>query len=60
MLRRYSEALPPLLECVSRAPDLRDGHVWLAATYARLEQTEQAHRQAADVLRIEPNSELLT
>jgi hypothetical protein len=54
MLRRYSEALPPLLECVSRAPDLRDGHVWLAATYAQLEQTGQARRQAADVLRIEP------
>jgi len=54
MLRRYSEALPPLLECVSRAPDLRDGHVWLAATYAQLGQTGQARRQAADVIRIEP------
>jgi adenylate cyclase len=54
MLRRYSDALTPLLECVSRSPDLRDGHVWLAATYAQLGQTEQARRQAAEVLRLEP------
>jgi adenylate cyclase len=54
MLKRYSEALTPLLECVSRAPNLRDGHVWLAATYAQLERPEQARQQAAEVLRIEP------
>ena len=31
LLKRYSEALPSLLECVSRAPNLRDVYVWLAA-----------------------------
>jgi adenylate cyclase len=54
LLRRYSDALTPLLDCVSRSPDLRDGHVWLAATYAQLGETEQARRQATEVLRLEP------
>src|SRR6266446_2681555 len=54
MLKRCAEALPPLQECVSRAPNLRDGHVWLAATYAQLNQTEQAHQEVVEVLRIEP------
>jgi adenylate cyclase len=54
MLKRYAEALPPLQECVSRAPNLRDGHAWLAATYAQLNQTEQAHQEVVEVLRIEP------
>jgi hypothetical protein len=40
MLQRQSEALPSVLEYVSRAPNLRDAYVWLAA--ARLEQPEQA------------------
>jgi TolB-like protein/DNA-binding SARP family transcriptional activator len=54
MLRQYSEALPLLRECVSRAPDLHSGHAWLAATYAQLGRVEEARAEAAEVLRIAP------
>jgi adenylate cyclase len=54
MLQRYSEALPPLRECVSRAPNNRFGHAGLAATYARLGQLAEARIEAAEVLRINP------
>jgi adenylate cyclase len=55
MLKEYSEALPPLRECTSRAPDMSIGHVWLAATLAQLEQLDEARAEAAEVLRIDPN-----
>jgi adenylate cyclase len=54
MLRQYAQAVPLLRECVSRAPNFRSGHVWLAATYAQLGKLEEARAQAAEVLRIEP------
>ena len=54
MLKQYSQALPPLWECVSRVPNFRTGHVWLAANYAQLGNIEQARAEAAEVLRIEP------
>jgi adenylate cyclase len=54
MLERYSEALVPLRECSSRAPNLRATHLWLAATYARLGDVEQAQAEAALALRIHP------
>jgi adenylate cyclase len=54
MLKAYSQAVPPLQECVSRAPDLRTGHLWLAATYAQLGKLGEARGEAAEVLRIEP------
>jgi adenylate cyclase len=54
LLKKYSEALPQLRECVSRAPNLRGGHVWLATIYAQLGNIEQARAEAAEVLRIEP------
>jgi len=54
MLKQYSQALPLLRECVSRAPDFRGGHLLLAATYAQLGNIEQARAEAAEVLRIEP------
>ena len=54
MLKQYSQALPLLRECVSRAPNLRAGHAWLAATYAQLGNIEEARAEAAEVLRIEP------
>ena len=54
MLNQYSQALPLLRECVSRAPDLRAGHCWLAATYAQLGNIEKARAEAAEALRIEP------
>ncbi len=54
MLKQYTQALLLLRECVSRAPNFRAGHVWLAATYAQLGNIEQARAEAAEVLRIEP------
>jgi len=55
MLERYSEALPLLRECVSRAPNYLAGHVWLAAAYAQLGLLQEARTEAAEVLRIEPS-----
>ena len=54
MLKEYSQALPQLRECTSRAPNLRRGHVWLAANLAQLGRLDEARAEAAEVLRIEP------
>jgi adenylate cyclase len=54
MLKRYAEAVPPLWECVSRAPNLRSGHQWLAATYGQLGRLDDARAEAAEVIRIQP------
>ena len=54
MLKQYLQALPPLREYVSRAPNFRGGHACLAATYAQLGKLEEARAEAAEVLRIEP------
>jgi adenylate cyclase len=54
MLKQYSQALPLLLDCVSRAPNFRAGHMWLASTYAQLGNFAGASAEAAEVLRIEP------
>ena len=54
LLKQYAQALPLLRECVSRAPNFRAGHVWLAATYAQIGNVEQARAEAAEVLRIQP------
>jgi adenylate cyclase len=54
VLKAYAQAVPPLQECASRAPDLRTGHLWLAATYAQLGRLDEARSEAAEVLRIEP------
>jgi adenylate cyclase len=55
MLKQYSRALPDWRDCVSRAPNLRGGHSWLAATCARLGLLEEARAEAAEVLRLQPN-----
>jgi adenylate cyclase len=55
MCKEYAEAVPHLRECVSRAPNYRGGHFWLAATYARLGQLEEARVEAAHALRIDPD-----
>jgi adenylate cyclase len=55
MLKQYTEAMPFLRDCVSRAPNLRSGHVWLAATYAQLGRMGDARAEVAEVLRIQPN-----
>ena len=54
MLKEYSEALPPLREYTSRAANMRNGHVWLAANLAQLGQLDEAHAEAAEVLQIDP------
>jgi adenylate cyclase len=54
LLREYAQALPPLRDCVSRAPDVREGHVWLAANLAQLGRLDEARAEAAEVLRIDP------
>jgi adenylate cyclase len=53
-LRQYSQALPFLHESVSRSPNFRGGHAWLAATYVRLGRGDEARAEAAEVLRIDP------
>jgi adenylate cyclase len=54
MLKQYSQALPVLRDFVSRAPNLRGGHAWLAATYAQMGRMDEARAEAAKVLRILP------
>ena len=54
VLNRYAEALPSLRECVSRAPNFRAAHAWLAATYGQLGQLEQARTHVSEILRLEP------
>jgi adenylate cyclase len=54
MLKRYGEAVRLLRECVSRLPNIQWPHTWLASAYAQLGQLEEARKQAAQVLRINP------
>jgi adenylate cyclase len=53
-LKDYSKALPPLRELASQVPNMRQGHVWLAANLAQLGQLDEAHAEAAETLRIDP------
>lgn len=55
MLKQYSQALPVLRNFVAQAPNLRFGHIWLAATYARLGHLKEARAEAVEVLRLQPN-----
>jgi adenylate cyclase len=55
MLKQYAQALPALRDCVSRSPNMRGAHLWLAATYARLGRMEEARAEVAEVLRIHPD-----
>lgn len=54
MLKEYSKALPPLRELTLRVANKRQGHVWLAANLAQLGQLDEAHAEAAEILRIDP------
>jgi adenylate cyclase len=54
MLKQYARALPALHDCALRAPNLRAGLGWLAATYAQLGQMEEARAAAAEVQRLWP------
>jgi adenylate cyclase len=55
MLKRYAEGLSHLRECLSRAPNMRLGRLWLAATYTRLGETAKARAEAGEALRIDPH-----
>ena len=54
MLKQYSQALAPSRECAARAPYVRLGHLCLAAAYAQLGKSIEAHAEAAELLRIDP------
>jgi adenylate cyclase len=54
MLRRYSEAVPPIREFVSQSPNHRPARAWLTAAYGHLGQLEEAQAQAAQLLRLDP------
>jgi adenylate cyclase len=54
MMKNYQEAIPYLRETASRAPNARAGHLWLAATYARLSWSTEARLEASEVMRFEP------
>lgn len=53
-LKEYSKALPPLRELASQVPNMRQGRVWLAANLAQLGRLDEAHAEAAEILRIDP------
>ena len=52
-LKEYSEALPLLREFASRAPNVSQSHNWLAANLAQLGRVDEAHAEAAEVLRLD-------
>jgi adenylate cyclase len=54
MLKRYPEAVRWLRECVLRLPNMQLPHLWLASAYAQSGQIEEARRETAEVLRINP------
>jgi tetratricopeptide (TPR) repeat protein len=53
-LKRYPEAVRWFRECVLRLPNMQLTHLWLASAYAQLGQLEEARKEAAEVLRINP------
>lgn len=54
VLKQYHDAQRWLREATGRAPNHQYGHAFLAATYAQMGQLEDAHAQAAEVLRLNP------
>ena len=54
MAKDYEQASLLLRESVSRSPNNRPAHGWLAATYAQMGRLDQARIHAGEVLRIQP------
>jgi len=54
-LKRYGEAVRLYRECALRAPNLRWPHLALACAYAQSGWLEDARKEAAEVLRINPS-----
>lgn len=55
MLKQYPQARSYLQEAVSRMPNARFVHNWLAATYAQLGDTKLARHEATEALRADPD-----
>ncbi len=55
---RYEEAYGPLQRYLSRYPNLLPAHLTLAVVYSELGQTAEAQKEAAEVLRLNPNFSL--
>ena len=53
--KQYANAIEPLREAITRAPNFRPGHLFLAAVYARLGRHEEAWSETQHVLRIDPS-----
>jgi tetratricopeptide (TPR) repeat protein len=54
----YEEARAPLQRYLSRYPNILPAHLMLAAVYSELGQTAEAQKEAAEVLRLNPNFSL--
>jgi adenylate cyclase len=54
MLKRYAKAVHLCRECALRVPNLQLPHLWLASACAQSGQLEEARKEAAEVLRINP------
>jgi adenylate cyclase len=54
MLKRYGEAVRLCRECALRVPNLQLPHLWLASACAQSGQLQEARKEAAEVLRINP------
>jgi adenylate cyclase len=54
VLKRYGEAVRLARECTSRLPNMQAPHLLLGSAYAQLGQLEEARKETAEVLRINP------
>ena len=54
MLKRYGDAARLFREWASHLPNSQWPHLWLAGTYAQSGQLEEARKEAAEVLRVNP------
>ena len=59
MLEQYDQAITELKKSIKLWPDYRGAHVWLAAAYSLAGRMEDAHAEAAEVLRINPKTSLV-
>jgi adenylate cyclase len=55
---QYEKAIQHLKKALIGSPDLLTPYLYLTASYSSLNRTEEAHKAAEEVLRIEPNFSL--
>ena len=58
MAGHYEEAQEPLQRYLHRYPNILPAHLMLAAVYSELGQIAEAEKEAAEVLRLNPNFSL--